>query len=194
MGLVKAAVIGAHTKPMEMVHRRVGGIVKGIATLEVCKIEDLHRCEAQLLLAYAHGSRLRQLVETSHLQERKVLGVELTLLPVAVKTLRLLNPRNRLGVVAEHQACANYFLSEIVRSGVMDHQCVTGTFSQMAGMDVDRFVVSEEMAEVAKEYAGEVDWRKVILVPRTVSAQSAAEIINTVLEIAKRRPARTPRG
>lgn len=187
MALVRAVIVGADARPMDMLHRRVGGIVKGIATLGVCHIEDILRCDAQMLLTYAYGMRLRQLIENKQMQDRKIIGVDLTLLPVAVKTLRLLNPKNRLGVVAEHQACANYFLSEIVRAGVIDHKFVTGTFGEMADMDVDRLVVSEEMADVARKASGAVDWSKVILVPRTVSAQSAADIINSVLEVAKKK-------
>lgn len=187
MALVRAAIVGNHTKPMGMLHRRVGGILEGIASLEICHIDDLHKCKAQLLLSYAHGTRLRQLLESKHLQDRKIVGVELTLLPVAVRTLRLLHPDIRLGVVAEHQSCANYFLSEIVRAGVMGHKFTTGTFGDMAEMDVDRYVVSEEMADLSRSVAVKVDWKKAILVPRTVSAQSAADIINAALEVGKRK-------
>ena len=185
MSLVRAAIVGVHEGPMDMLQRRVGGILKGIAEVITCTPEEVDRIDAPLLISYAHGARQQFMHGRFAHSDRKVIGAELTLLPVAVKTLRLLDPRLRVGVLAEHQRCANHFLSEIIRAGIMDFKFEIGTFEDMAELRVHRFVVSEEMAG----YVNRKPLRpgqEIILVPRTISPTSAAEIIHAALEVASR--------
>ena len=183
MSLIRAAIVGVHPGSKELLQRRVGGILKGLAQVITCSPEEADRIDAPLLVSYAHGARQQAMLEHFHGSSRKVIGVELTLLPVAVKTLRMLDPRVRLGVLAEHQRCANYFLAEIVRAGIADFKYEVGTFDSLAQLKVDKFVVSEEMEDVVDNRLLKPG-QEIILVPRTISPTSAAEIIGAALEAA----------
>lgn len=87
-------------------------------------------------------------------------------------------------MLAAHLPCANFFLGEIVRSGIVDYRFEAGSFQHMAEMRADKFVVSEEMEPVARARLKDLDLaQEMIPVPRTLSAGCAAEIINATLEI-----------
>ncbi|OAT86082.1 hypothetical protein [Desulfotomaculum copahuensis] len=195
MDLIQAVVVSEIKDSMDLLQRRVGGILKGIAVTGVCHFEQVDRVTAPLLICYAFGEHYYELKEKFQTRGRRVIGAELTLLPAGVRNLRLVPASVTLGVVAQHRRCANYFLSDIVRSGVMEHRFIIGTFDEMKDMPVDKFVVPEEMIAAVdrKGVSGEI-----ITVPRTVSAFSAAEIINTALEVAmvkyRRKLAATPPG
>lgn len=182
MDLVRVAVVGEHKDYMELLQRRVGGILKGIAVTTVCHIDKVEKTDAPLLICYAFGEHFNDLRERFQHTGKRVMGAELTLLPAGIRGLRMVPKDMKLGVVAEHRPCANYLLSDVVRSGIMEYKFFIGTFDEMKEMPVDKFVVPEEMAAV-------VDLknikREVILVPRTISPYSAAEIINAALELAR---------
>jgi len=182
VGLVRAAVVGEHRDYMELLQRRVGGILKGIAVTIICPSDRIEKTDASLLICYAFGEYFHGLRERFQNTDKRVVGAELTLLPAGIRSLRMVPRDIKLGVVAQHRQCANYLLSDIVRSGVMEHRFFIGTFDEMKEIPVDKFVVPEEMASV-------VDLKgikqEVILVPRTISSYSAAEIINAAMELAK---------
>ena len=69
---------------------------------------------------------------------------------------------------------------EVVRSGISDNPVIIGTFEEMPVMQVDAFVVPEELADLIPKG---VPADKVILVPRTISPWSAAEIISAALKV-----------
>ena len=185
MSLIKVGIIGALPHSMNMLQRKISGIVSGIATVESYHIDELGKCDAQVLVAYAHGHRLQKVFNNKWKEDVRTIGVELTLLPAAVRTLRILDSRLRLAIVAEHQSCSNEFFSEIVKAGVRDHKCITGTFEDITVMNADRYIIPEELTDLINKYCERIDKKKTILVPRTITPKSAADIINAVLEYSK---------
>ena len=182
MNLVKAMVVGWHPGSDELLQRRVGGILKGLAKVQACTIDRINEhTDAQLLVTYANSHRLQEILVRKFKKKVKIVGVELTLLPPGIKAVRLIDPSVRLGVVAGHRRCANYFFSELVRAGVMDHTFSIGTFEDMPYMPVDQFVISEEMVSLIKD---PIDPKRIITVPRSISPASAADLIHAALEVA----------
>jgi hypothetical protein len=101
-----------------------------------------------------------------------------------VLTLSRLPADCPVGVVCHHRSCANYFLSEIIRSGVVGHRFTSGSFADMDGMDVGCFVVPEEVAlEARKGAAG----RRLVAAPRSLSPYSAAQLVQVALELGQAR-------
>lgn len=179
--MVKAIVVGTHKGTVDLLQRRVGGILKDIAKVDVCWFEDLDKTEADIYISYAHGIRFQLIQEKFRNTGKKVIGAELTILPVGIRMLNALPKGQKIGILAEHLRCANYFLSEIIRTGVLDYNFIAGPISVMKDMDVDVYAIPEEMVELIKK--GDNKDKKLIPIPRTITPMCAAEMINAALEV-----------
>lgn len=177
--LPEIAIVGVHEKSMLMLQRRVGGILKGIANVSICTPEKAESSRASVFICYSHGYRLA-LMKEKYKNKKIILGVELAILPAGIRAIQTLPLYKKLGIVAEHRRCANWFFVEVVRSGISDNPVIIGTFEEMPVMQVDAFVVPEELADLIPKG---VPADKVILVPRTISPWSAAEIISAALKV-----------
>lgn len=175
-----AAVVGINETSTDFLHRRVGGILKGIAEVRPCTFQKLDKLKADIVICRAFGACVGDIKKKFENSKTKVVEVDLILLPVAVRTLTSLDKSLTLGVVANHHRCANYLLSEIIRSGVLDHKFMAGAFEDMPQMPVDKFIISEEMSDAVNVSRLK---QEAIFVPRTISSNSAAELINAVMTI-----------
>lgn len=179
--MVKAMVVGTHKGTVDLLQRRVGGILKDIAKVDVCWFEDLDKAEGDIYISYAHGLRFPLIMEKFKNTDKKVIGAELTLLPVGVRMLNAVLKGRKIGVVAEHLRCANYFLSEIIRTGVLDYEFIAGPISMMKDMDVDLYAIPEELIGLVKK--GDDRGKTIMQIPRTITPMCAAEMINAALEV-----------
>ncbi|MDN5301013.1 MAG: hypothetical protein PWQ60_527 [Thermoanaerobacteraceae bacterium] len=179
--MVKAMVVGTHIGTVDLLQRRVGGILKDIAKVDVCWFEDLDKTDADIYISYAHGMRFPLIKEKFKNTDKKVIGAELTILPVGVRMLNAVPKGQKMGVVAEHLRCANYFLSEIIRTGVLDYEFSAGPISAMKDMDVDVYAIPEELIGLVKK--GDNRGKSLIQIPRTITPMCAAELINAALEV-----------
>jgi hypothetical protein len=185
--MVQVLVIGGSEGADEMLERRIGGILRGLARVRRGNYNDPFPGDIDLVVFYGKGKRLREM-QKRNLPGVALVGAELTLLPAGLKELQKIKPGQVCGVVAEHQRCANIFLSEIIRAGFVENRFVTGTFQEIERLEADCFIVSEEMAPL---FPPDPKNRPLVAIPRTVSPESAAEIINLVLEIGARKLNRT---
>lgn len=177
--MIKAMVVGTHKGTIELLQRRVGGILKDIAKVECCWFKDLDKTDADIYVCYAHGVRINVIGEKYKKTDKKVIGAELTLLPVGVKVLNSLPKASKLGIISEHLRCANFFLSEVIRAGVLDYNFIVAPISEMKNINVDYYVVPEELMDLISKR----DFRekKILQIPRTVTPKCAADLINAVL-------------
>ncbi len=176
--MLKVMVVGTHRGTVDLMQRRIGGILKDIAQVETCWYDDVDRTDADIYLCYSNGVRLDALQKRFKNTDKEVVGVQFTLLPVGVRTLKSLPPRSKLGVFAEHLQCANSFLGDIITSGVVDYRFVAAPLSEMRDADVDYYVVPEELDDQVRAEDYSV---RLLYVPRIVTASCAANIINLAM-------------
>ncbi|MCR4397976.1 MAG: hypothetical protein NUV93_03340 [Firmicutes bacterium] len=176
--LIDVAIVGSSQGTMSLFQRHIGGILSGIARVQCYDASQLDRVEADLYICSAHGEQL-QIVKQAG--KKPVLGVELTLLPVAIRTLRSIPKSCTLGIVARHRQCANCLFAEIVKAGITEYKMLAGTFDEMSLMPVDRFVASEDKRREIEEYGLRKEF---IYIARSIAPNSAAEVINAALELA----------
>lgn len=138
----------------------------------------MEKTKADIYICYSYGVRIAIIREMFKHTDKKVIGAELTLLPIGVRLLNSLPKGSRLGVLSEHLRCANYFLSEIIHSGVVEYNFHAAPINEMKNMDVDYYVIPEELMDMIERDAM---IRKIIKIPRTVTPMCAAELINVVL-------------
>jgi hypothetical protein len=179
-------VVGLCGGTRELLERRVGGILGEMAWVRSAAPDDVRLREPapDLIVTMARSQLADGVRQRADVGRTGVVAVELTLLPAAVVTLSRLPADRPVGVVCHHRGCANAFLAEIIRSGVVGHRFASGGFGEMAAMDVGCFVCPEDVARDARAGAG---GRPVVPVPRGVSPYSAAELIQTVLTLRKGR-------
>ncbi len=167
---------------LEMLQRRVGGILKGIAPVEKLLSDELpDEANAAMYVCFARGKNFDVLTERVR-GGTPVIGAELTLLPAAVRAVRSIGESKVLGVVSDHQRCANYFLGEIIASAPTPHRYVTGTFHDMPAMPADVFLIPEELEHTARRI-GIPAGREAVFLPRAISQRSAAEIIDQAMRL-----------
>lgn len=176
--MLRAVVVGTHKGTIELLQRRIGGVLKDIAKVDYCWYDNVEKTKADIYICYAYGVRIAKIKEMFKHTDKKVIGAELTLLPVGVRLLNSLPKGSKIGVISEHLRCANYFLSEIISSGVVDYNFIASPINEMKNLNVDYFVIPEELMDMINE--GDIR-KKIIKIPRTVTPMSAATIINVVL-------------
>lgn len=181
--MIKTVVLGTHKGTIELLQRRVGGILKDISKVEACWFEDLDKTNADIYVSYAYGVRVEQIEKKFKSSDKKVIGAELTLIPAGVRLLNSVENGSRVGVLSEHLKCANHFLSSIIRSGVVDYNFIAGPIDQMNKMDVDVFVIPEELIDLINKK--DAQNKKMLQIPRTITPMCAAQIINAALQINK---------
>jgi hypothetical protein len=174
--LARVTVLDTSRGAAELLERRVGGILQGVARVSSCRPEDLRAGAADVVVCYAHAVHLPSIRDRS--PGARFVEVELSLLPQGVRKLQEVNRPADVVVVAEHQRCANYFLSEILRAGITEPRFYTTTIARMNRVQADVFVVGEEMLElVPSGFVG-----RLLPVPRSVSPYSASQLIKVVFE------------
>jgi len=186
---IKVIVVGDSQEGCSAWERRTGGILKDIATVgQAMNTEHKKILSSDLAVCYNGGEIHRELEALLNARSHNLLGLNLTLLPIGVKMLYSIGNNRRVGVVTKHVRCANLLLSEIITAGVNDHHFITGTFEQMTNMEVDVFVVAEEMVKELYRVVNVTELkRKIITVPRIIHGQSTAELIGSVIKISQSR-------
>jgi hypothetical protein len=183
LGLVEVAVVGAHQGSRNMLERRVGGILKNLSNVRAFSELEVPQHKIDMIVVHLYGGKVMELERK--FKNVKVLGIELVLLPIGVKALlSALKEGEKVGVIAEHLRCANYLMSEIIKSGIANVHFVSGTFDEMESMKVDRFIVAEEMVERIPDNILKLKANQLLMVPRMVSPQSSAQMIHYTLDIA----------
>ena len=174
--LARVTVLDTSRGAAELLERRVGGILQGVAQVRSCRPDDLKPGAADVVVCYAHAVHLPSI--QARCPGARCVEVELSLLPQGVRKLQEINQPLDVVVVAEHQRCANYFLSEIMRAGITEPRFYTTTIARMTRVQADVFVIGEEMLElVPSSFAG-----CSLPVPRSVSPYSASQLIKVVFE------------
>jgi hypothetical protein len=176
--MMKAVVVGSYRGTIELLQRRIGGILKDIARVDTCWFDKIDETDADIYFSYSEGVRLKILQEKFKNTNKIVIGAELTLLPTGVRNLNALPKGCRLAVLSEHLSCANRFLSEIIFAGVTEYYFQAISFKEMPGAEADYYVVPEDLSDLIKE-AGKK--KKIIFVPRTVTPACAASIIKKTM-------------
>ena len=176
----------------ELLERRVGGILGEMAWVRSATPDEACQREPapDLIVTMAHSQladEVRSRFEAARADGRagpggelQIVTLDLTLLPAAVVMLSRLPADRPIGVVCHHRGCANAFLAEVIRSGVVHHRFASGGFGEMASMDVGCFVCPEDVAREARAGSG---GRPLVAAPRGLSPYSAAELIQTVLTL-----------
>ncbi|MEL7624691.1 MAG: hypothetical protein AAGU12_14085 [Clostridiales bacterium] len=178
--MLKATIVGGYNAPSKMLQRRIGGILKDIASVEICLFDELDKNESDIYIAYSHGIRYEKLRTKFRSENKKLIAAELTLLPIGIRMLKAIKKGSRVGVVAEHLRCANYFLGEILKAGVLDYHFLAGKITDMKRMNVDVFAIPEELLDLADESA--LQGKNVLPIPRTITASCYADLINAAME------------
>jgi len=173
-------VVGFCSDTAEMLQRRVGGILKGIAPVKKLTSAEVQADSGDMFVCLAYGYNYENLTQRFRNQDKIVIGVEMNLLPQAIRTVRQLDEGLTLGVIATHQRCANAFCSDIIRSTLSRHHYTTGSLDDFQNMAVDAYLVPEELEATTSQ----LNFPKpVYYLPRAISAQSAALIIDHALKL-----------
>ncbi|MGE5485687.1 MAG: hypothetical protein ACM3X4_11800 [Ignavibacteriales bacterium] len=181
---VRVVVATPYPKSQRLLERYVGGCLKGIATVEATGCDDFDFGACDILVFYERSpneSTFRQ-----KLPYVELIGLRFIIQACGVRKLAALDPKTRVGVVAGHRPCANMLLREILDSGIYQPRFVTGAFGDIDSMDADVFAVAEEMEETFwTAYSG--DRSRVIVLPRSLSNSSVAELINAASNVLLKR-------
>jgi len=173
-------VVGFWCDTADMLQRRVGGILKGIAPVKKLTSDEVQDESGSMFVCLAYGYNYENLTQRFRNQDKVVIGVEMNLLPQGIRVVRQLDERFTLGVVASHQRCANSFCSEIIRSTLSEHRFITGSLDDINKMPVDAYLIPEEMEFSTKK----LNFPKpVYYLPRAISPKSAALIIDHALRL-----------
>jgi hypothetical protein len=177
--MLKALIVGQHSGTNEMLQRRVGGILKDIAQVGTCWFEDLDNTNADIYISYSHGVRFPKIKEKLKNRDKMVIAAELTILPVGIRLLKSLEKGCRIGIVAEHLCCANYFLGDILKAGILNFVFIAGTIYEIKQMGVDIVAIPEELVELVNK--NDIKGHKILVIPRTITLMCAAEMINAAI-------------
>jgi histidinol phosphatase-like PHP family hydrolase len=164
-----------------MLQRRVGGILKGIAPVKKLTSQEVEGDSGDIFVCLAYGYNYENLTQRFRHQDKIVIGVEMNLLPQAIRVVRQLDESWTLGVLSNHQRCANTFCSDIIRSTLSGHVYTTSTFEDLDKLKVDAYLVPEELAASTSSLKFA---KPVYYLPRAISAQSAALLIDHALRLA----------
>ncbi|MCL6445027.1 MAG: hypothetical protein K6T83_16495 [Alicyclobacillus sp.] len=179
--MIRVAVVADTPAAREFLERRVGGILKNVGVVNQVLESDLVSERLDLVVVHHLGGRIKEL--RARMKKVPVFAVELSLLPIGVKTLMMMvRSDETIAVVAQHQRCANNLLREVIEAGIVRCRFVSGTFQDIDGIRADRFVTSEEMLD-GIPYTIRNDPR-MIVVPRMISPESSAKLISIAIEIA----------
>jgi|LSQX01.1.fsa_nt_gb hypothetical protein len=185
MSLARVVVTAQSNGALEMLQRRVGGILKGLA--HVSKIYpdqyQIGKVNPDLVVAYAKGLRVEEI--KSWYPGKPFIAVELVIHSTGIRSIKQIDEDKIIGIVAKHRRCANYFLEEITKSISLNNRLVTGCFDDVnKSISADVYLISGEMEEDTKNRALRViPSHKLVMVSRTISPYSAAELINVTYEI-----------
>jgi len=184
MPLVRVVVATPYPKSQRMLERYVGGCLKGIATVVATGSDDFEFDACDILVFYERSPN--EFAFRQNLPYVEHIGIRFVIQAGGVRRLAALDQGARVGVVAGHRPCANMLLREILDSGIYQPRFVTGAFNDMQFMDVDVFAVAEEMEETLRAvYSG--DNSRIIILPRSLSNSSVAELINTASRVLLKR-------
>lgn len=183
MSLARVVVTAQSNGALEMLQRRVGGILKGLALVSKTYPENIGKSNPDLVVAYAKGLRVEE-VKSWH-PGKRFIAVELVIHSAGIRAIKQIEEDKIIGIVAKHRRCANYFLEEITKSISLNNRLTTGSFDDVnQSVLADVYLVSGEMEEDTKNKALRViPSNKLVMVSRTISPYSAAELINVTYEI-----------
>ncbi len=181
--MIKAVVVGNNHGTIEMLHRRIGGILKDIAIVQTCLFSKVEDTDYDIYFCYAEGVRQKKLQQMFKWTNKLVIGAELTLLPIGIRKLNSLPVNSHIAVFAEHLQCANNLLGEIITAGVTQYRFGAYPINEIDDVKADYFVIPEESEEMMKPYLKLVKDR-LILVPRTIKPSCASFIIKQAMSIA----------
>lgn len=177
-GIVKVAAVSFRPEIRNMLHRYVGGILKDIAVVKPLSPEEAMESQCDLYIVYTQGTVFTQL--SKKIEVERLIAVNLYPLPVGMKKVLMIPQGSRVGVLAGHVWCAADFLGQLIDTGFRNYYFSTGTPEIGNTMNVDYFVVPEEIAP----YIDDPDIKKkLVIVPRGLDARSVSKIIGATLKI-----------
>lgn len=175
--MIHVAVVSFRPEIVEMLHRYVGGILKGLAVVEGCTTEQALKKKFDLYVVYTTGIVFRQLNKT--IETERIIPVDLFPMPQGIKRVLMLPEFSRLGVIAGHIWDASDLLAQLLMTGVRNYSLCTGTVDNAAKMAVDYYVLPEEIAPYVKE-------KKIrdnmVVIPRVLDSKSVSKIISTAIK------------
>lgn len=179
-GIINVAAVSFRPEISEMLQRYVGGILKDIAVVKALTPEEALGTKYDLYIVYTMGIVYRQLSKVIDME--KILIAELFPMPQGIRRVLLLPEGSRLGILGGHVWDAADLLGQIINVGVRNYLFSTGTPETAAAMDVDWYVLPEEIVPYIKEAHVR---KKLVIIPRMLDSQSVARIISTALRIQK---------
>ena len=178
-GLIKVAAVSFRLEIREMLQRYVGGILKGIAQVSAVTTEEALEGKYDLYVVYTMGTVFKQL--TQKVDPEKIIPVDLFPIPTGMKKVLAIPEGSNVGVVAGHLWDAADFLAQLVQVGVRNYQFSTATPNTILTMDVDWYIVPEEIAPYVKLDNNKS--KKIVVVPRTLEPRTVSRIITEALKI-----------
>jgi len=176
--LITVAIVSIRPEICEMLHRYVGGILKGIAVVKICTVEEALKGDYDLYVVYTKGIVFHQL--NKKIETKLIIPVELFPMPQGIKKVLMLAEGSHLGVIAGHIWDASDFLSQLLNVGVRNYRFTTGTPELAKEMAVDWYVLPEEIAPYIKEKAIR---DKMVVIPRSLESKSVSNIISTAIKV-----------
>lgn len=179
-GIINVAAVSFRPEISDMLQRYVGGILKGIAVVKATTPQEALNTKYDLYIVYTMGIVYREL--SQKIEVGRIITAELFPMPQGIKRVLLIPEGSRLGILGGHIWDAADLLGQLINVGVRTFGFCTGTPETAASMDVDWYVLPEELAPYIKEPQVK---NKLVIIPRMLDSQSVARIISTALRIQK---------
>lgn len=177
-GIISVAIVSIRPEICEMLHRYVGGILKDIAVVKICTIEEALKNKCDLYVVYTKGVVFRQLNKV--IETERIIPAELFPMPQGIKRVLLLAEGSHLGIIAGHIWDAADLLGQLINVGVRNYRFTTGTPELAKEMAVDWYIVPEEIAPYIKDK--EIK-QKMVVIPRALESRSVSNIISTAIKM-----------
>lgn len=178
--LIRVGIVSLRLEISNMLQRYVGGILKGIAVVDIVRdIDHALRDEYDLYVVYTVGIVFKKL--NTKIETERIVPVELFPMPMGIKRVMQIPEGSRLGVIAGHYWDATDLLGQLLHAGVRNYRFTTDSTSHAEEMDVDYYVVPEECIKDIQDKPQIM--RNALVIPRSLAAQSISEIIKRVISV-----------
>ncbi|MEL7622732.1 MAG: hypothetical protein AAGU12_04000 [Clostridiales bacterium] len=178
---LSVAAVSLRPEICTMLQRYVGGILKDLAVVEACDTKQALAKHYDLYIVYTMGIVFRQLNKT--IETERIIPAQLFPMPQGIKRVLMLPEGSHLGVIAGHVWDAADLLGQLVNVGVRNYRFSTGTQEMMGTMDVDWFVLPEEIAPYIKDEGFK---KKMVVIPRALDSRSVADIISKAIKYSEK--------
>jgi hypothetical protein len=160
-----------------MLHRYVGGILKDLAIVKSCTVEEALCKRYDLYVVYTMGIVFRQL--NNKIGTEQIIPVDLFPMPQGIKKVLELPEGSHLGVIGGHIWDAADLLSQLLYVGVRNYRFSTGTPDIIESLSTDWYIVPEEIAPYIKDRNVR---KRIVVMPRMLESKSVSRIISTAIK------------